>query len=159
MAANFSDFRVYPFSVQRICSELRSSRLCTMLKLINKGEIPGAYQFNFKHDVSLTSWGEDITVTLHPIEEGKTSVVIRSECALPTQVIDWGKNKENVNAMLRHLDTFLPMNFEDANANGQIPQNTAPNGVVTASAPFCPKCGVAVSADAKFCSKCGTKVK
>jgi hypothetical protein len=45
--------------------------------------------------VSLWSWGERITVKFH---EGGASV--SSCCALVTQCIDWGKNRQNVHKLL-----------------------------------------------------------
>lgn len=41
------------------------------------------------------SWGENVTVFVDEAPGG-TFVRIRSECAFPPQIIDWGKNKENV---------------------------------------------------------------
>jgi hypothetical protein len=49
--------------------------------------------------VSFWSWGEKLTVEV----EDDGTVVIRSQCSLPTQCFDWGKNKKNVQ---RFLDEF-----------------------------------------------------
>lgn len=49
---------------------------------------------------SLWSWGENITIEVD--EDGTTH--IKSECKLPTQIIDWGNNKKNVNKLLAALD-------------------------------------------------------
>lgn len=48
------------------------------------------------------SWGEQITVSLTQGAEG-ADVVVRSECSFPLQIFDWGKNKENVERILRGL--------------------------------------------------------
>lgn len=45
---------------------------------------------------SKKSWGEKIRLTILP----SGILKIRSECSLPTQCFDWGKNKENVNTLL-----------------------------------------------------------
>lgn len=58
---------------------------------------------NLSRGMSMTSWGEKITVTLLPVNEYQTGVTVYSECAMPTQIIDWGKNKENVAAILNIL--------------------------------------------------------
>ena len=69
------------------------------------GEMPyqNGCQVNFSRGMSVTSWGEKITVTLLPINEYQTGITVYSECALPTQIIDWGKNKENVTNILNIL--------------------------------------------------------
>lgn len=41
------------------------------------------------------SWGEKVAVHVDEAPGG-TAVRIRSACAFPLQILDWGKNKENV---------------------------------------------------------------
>ena len=48
--------------------------------------------------LNLASWGEKISVSF----DGPTLTVI-SKCALPTQCVDWGKNKRNVMLLLSTL--------------------------------------------------------
>lgn len=49
------------------------------------------------------SWGE--TITVHVDEApGGTIVRIRSECAFPLQIFDWGKNKENVSRIRQGIE-------------------------------------------------------
>jgi hypothetical protein len=45
-----------------------------------------------KTSISLMSWGEKIEI--HKQDEG---YMVISECAMPIQIIDWGKNSSNVN--------------------------------------------------------------
>jgi len=45
----------------------------------------------YKVPLTMRSWGERVRIT---IEEG--SIRIESWCSFPTQVIDWGKNRQNV---------------------------------------------------------------
>ena len=52
--------------------------------------------------VSIKSWGEKIRVTILP----SGFLQIRSECSLPTQCIDWGKNKKNVNRLLVAINSM-----------------------------------------------------
>jgi hypothetical protein len=49
--------------------------------------------------VSVFSWGEQIVIA--PL--APNVVRIRSECSLPTQCIDWGKNKKNVMRLIQTL--------------------------------------------------------
>ncbi len=50
--------------------------------------------------MSLMSWGERISVQL--VNDGQAQV--RSASALPTQVIDFGRNRKNVEKLLRAID-------------------------------------------------------
>lgn len=52
-----------------------------------------------KSKLSLWSWTEKIDVTV----EDNGNVTMKSECSLPTQIIDWGKNKRNVNKFFNTL--------------------------------------------------------
>jgi len=62
-----------------------------------------AGQIDARARMSLRSWGENITVT---IRDGGI-VDIKSSCR-GIQVIDYGKNRANVNALFSALGTFLP---------------------------------------------------
>lgn len=57
-----------------------------------------------KAKINWLSWGEDISIR---IAQDK-SIVIESKCILPTQCIDLGKNKKNVEKFKAQLKTFLP---------------------------------------------------
>ena len=50
------------------------------------------------------SLGERLTVDVDP--DG--TVTARSECLLPTQCIDWGRNGRNVDAVLNYLAHAVP---------------------------------------------------
>ena len=75
------------------------------MKMTLQGECPyqNGAMFQIKHGVGMTSWGENITMVLLPVGADQTSVSIRSECVLPTQIIDWGQNKKNVENLIRYL--------------------------------------------------------
>jgi hypothetical protein len=49
--------------------------------------------------VSLMSWGE--TMTIAPL--APNILRVRSECGMPTQCIDWGKNEKNVRKLVQIL--------------------------------------------------------
>jgi hypothetical protein len=51
----------------------------------------GLGMLEYKVPLTMRSWGERVRIT---IEEG--SIRIESWCSFPTQVIDWGKNRQNV---------------------------------------------------------------
>ncbi len=41
--------------------------------------------------VNMLSWGETVTLSFLP-----TTIEVTSKCSIPTQCVDWGKNKKNV---------------------------------------------------------------
>jgi hypothetical protein len=49
------------------------------------------------------SWGENINVGI----DSDGTVWVESSCKLPTQCLDWGKNRRNVTAFLGHVSRFL----------------------------------------------------
>ncbi|MFT0211791.1 DUF1499 domain-containing protein [Pseudomonas sp. F1_0610] len=57
-----------------------------------------------KAKVNWLSWGEDISIYVMP----DTSIQIESKCILPTQCIDLGKNKKNVEKFKAQLQAFFP---------------------------------------------------
>jgi hypothetical protein len=67
---------------------------------------PATKVFTGSTGMGLTSWGEDITVWVAVTPQG-SAVNIKSECSLPTQLIDWGKNKENINKFATELSRLL----------------------------------------------------
>jgi DNA segregation ATPase FtsK/SpoIIIE-like protein len=53
---------------------------------------PDGLQFRVQSALSFGSWGENITV----LRVAPDRIQVRSECVLPTQVFDWGRNEQNV---------------------------------------------------------------
>ena len=49
--------------------------------------------------MNLRSWGEKVLIDFLP----DNSISITSKCALPTQCMDWGKNKKNVGRFIAEL--------------------------------------------------------
>lgn len=52
-----------------------------------------------KTNVSFWSWTEEIEVRV----EDNGNVTMKSQCYLPTQILDWGKNKSNVRKFFKKL--------------------------------------------------------
>lgn len=50
----------------------------------------------FKVGMSWTSWGEKFKIVITSVNANLTRVEIASEAAFQAQLIDWGKNNENV---------------------------------------------------------------
>ncbi|GEM_PF-1658739 len=55
---------------------------------------------------TLTSYGENITIQPYRTPTG-CSLNVKSECSIPTQIIDWGKNTENINKLAFELSRIL----------------------------------------------------
>ncbi len=79
-----------------------------------------------------------------------------SECGMPTQVVDFGKNQRNVNTLFASLERRLNGQAQPIVAEKPIPQ--APVAEISDGA-YCSKCGAQLAPDAAFCSKCGAKVE
>ena len=57
----------------------------------------------------MRSWGERLTVTVWEPAPGSTSVTIRSQTTF--QLVDWGKNKKNIDAFTTALASYLEHNL------------------------------------------------
>lgn len=136
--------------------------------------------YRFHHGASFSSWGEKITITLTPDADGKIKLDIFSECALPTQIMDAGKNKKNVNAIVKVINesianypviSSLKEEVKETIAVSEEPfkeqpttapieeavTDDAPKQSLTDRAIFCGKCGRRFEEEANFCAKCGNK--
>lgn len=56
---------------------------------------------------SLASFAEKIKTEIKEVNGSKYIVSFSSECILPTQVFDWGKNKRNSNRFFNNLNSLL----------------------------------------------------
>ena len=63
----------------------------------------GGAILELSHGINLLSWGEDIKIDIYPCSEQQTVVEIVSECAMPTQIIDWGRNSTNIKEIMTYL--------------------------------------------------------
>jgi len=66
------------------------------------GSDPESGQVEARAKISMRSWGEKIIITT----SAAGRVDIKSTCFL-IQVVDWGKNKDNVNALFSALGQLL----------------------------------------------------
>lgn len=164
MAANHNQTVNIPASMGQILTVLRDRAFCSALNLELKSENPSqtGVWFRFHHGVTFTSWGEKITVTLTPVSAEVTSVNAHSECGMPTQIVDWGKNKQNVCNVLEYIEKMAPTAVASASA-APAAAEAAPAAAEAAPAAqaankkFCIHCGKQIDADALFCTYCGKK--
>ena len=167
MGAKAEDVRTYdrvPMSFfLGKCRAIESGGLNVALKSENS-EQDGRVWFRIHHGMTMMSYGEKITITLLPYGSG-TRVHVHSTCGLPTQVIDYGKNRQNVNNIFKYLEDGI------ASAAAAIqPQRTVapqPQRTVAPQQPglqaqrdfiFCTECGARNPWRSRFCSSCGKPI-
>lgn len=157
MAANYREYRVFPGPIEYYIEKMRAVAAAG-LKFTPSGEqpIPNGLLFILRHGVSFTSWGETIKLAL--VSQGNQTVVdIDSECALGTQIVDWGKNRENVNQLFNYLarpDPQLQQRFSQPRQSAPGAVQPAGEGSVT-----CPNCGNVMSGSGAFCTACGMRLR
>lgn len=61
-----------------------------------------------KVSASRLSWGEDVLATIAYGPRGAV-VHLRSECILPTALVDWGKNRKNLEMVVNALRVLAPV--------------------------------------------------
>ena len=147
MAAKHQQSRNINVNIQQLSNVIRSSSFSNQLNLkwVSENPAPSGVWFWFHHGMSFSSYGEKVIITLTPISNAATKVDIHSECSVPTQIVDWGKNKQVVNSI---YDFLL-----SASAHFTPPQPVqAPLG-------FCTKCGKKITEKTNFCSACGAKLR
>jgi hypothetical protein len=65
---------------------------------------PAAGQIYLSTSMSLMSWGENLGVTLRPVESGVAATVSSS---LKFGLVDWGRNSENINNLFYRIGSLL----------------------------------------------------
>ena len=148
MAANHQNSYILNASIETLRAVILDSNFASTLNLELKSEnltMDGVW-YRFHHGMTFTSWGEKITITLTRIDNMSTSLTILSECGMPTQVIDWGKNRQNVCNIFEYIDKVFPA-FSFATPTYSETIN------------FCNRCGAKVTPDSVFCTNCGNKLR
>lgn len=101
MAANFADRVVASAPIMTLVGRIRGIQGYNILREVPFGN--GGVEFELTHTLSFSSWGENILIHLLPYNGTQTMIDIKSECSLPTQLVDWGKNKKNVVTIMNYL--------------------------------------------------------
>lgn len=161
MAAQYGQNYSINASMEQIINILRSPGFSAPLNITLKSENPSptGVWFRFHHGMSWVSYGEKITITLTPLSATNVLVQIHSECGMPTQVIDWGKNRSVVNNIYNQLMIALASTVPGFN-NAPAPSVAQPApqpAAQPAGFKFCFKCGNKLDKSAMFCNVCGQK--
>jgi hypothetical protein len=56
---------------------------------------------------SWRSWGEDLDVTIIREDAESTDIIVKSTSSVKTTIVDWGKNRINVDKLLAQIDQRL----------------------------------------------------
>lgn len=185
MAASYQQAYTMNASVQRIGDLINSSDFAVWCKLVLRSVNPTAngVWFQFHNGANFRSWGENVTITLSVAGPDSTFVTIHSECSVPTQVVDWGKNKEHVDQihyfLLNHLSNaqFQQPNYQQPQyqqyqyqqpqyqqyqqpVQQPVCQESEQQPAPAQETPrFCVMCGCPVTPGSSFCTNCGAKLQ
>lgn len=108
MGADFKSEFFYPVELGYFAQKLRMIGK-TDLKMQYKEERPlqNGLEVKLVKDMTLESWGENITVTLTGYSNG-THIRIHSACSNSIQLIDWGVNEKNIRTLFRYFEHGMP---------------------------------------------------
>ena len=96
----------YPFSYQTVFrAAVQSIPLIKGMMLGKTDEINGYILIT--GNISWTSWGENIRVDFVKLGPTRTQMIVKSGATVSTTLVDWGKNKKNVNKILSAVSTTL----------------------------------------------------
>lgn len=154
MARRADEKRSYPVNINYFADKSRNINSAG-LNLSFQSENPtpdGGVWFRIIHGMSFSSYGEKITITLTPTPTG-TDVHILSECGMPTQLVDYGKNKSNVQVIFNYLEQGMPM------AGAYAAPQAAPQAAPSQNIMYCPNCGKPYTVGSNFCGGCGTRLQ
>lgn len=80
------------------------ARMCNLsaygvyFDLVGRNVLADGFEYSLQANIGPCSWGENIYVGCFRAGGG-SRLNIFSKCAMPVQLLDWGKNRRNVNAL------------------------------------------------------------
>ena len=96
----------YPFSYQTVFrAAVQSIPLVKGMKMGRADEMNGYILIT--SNISWASWGENIRVDFVKLGPTRTQVIVKSGASVSTTLIDYGKNRKNVNKILSAVSTTL----------------------------------------------------
>ncbi|MBN1922797.1 MAG: hypothetical protein JW892_16225 [Anaerolineae bacterium] len=108
MAANSRKVLVINLPFEQVVPVVEQALLKIGAKISDSD--PSSGSIKAKRGVSLKSWGDNITISIARSQSG-CHVDVLSECALPTQVIDWGSNENNIQKLAQELSSILHLSI------------------------------------------------
>ena len=64
---------------------------------------PQRYQISLTNGMSAFSWGENITISFYDAMNSTTRIIAHSRCKMPTQIMDGGRNRNNVESIRQFI--------------------------------------------------------
>jgi hypothetical protein len=89
----------YPAVFDAVCQAAQANGMTV------KSADPATGTILLTSSVSLASWGENVSVQVGQVQPGTISVGIRS--SLKFGLVDWGKNKKNLDAQFARIEQVL----------------------------------------------------
>lgn len=110
MAKSFTSTKEIPLPVDTVVPHLISLQQRKPVFLYQGAwNMPdGSVLVQYKTNVTATSWGDIVDVNLYrdPTNQ-RCTATIKSECAMPTQLIDFGHSKRIVRDIEQDIDNLL----------------------------------------------------
>ena len=104
MAAHAQEQRVYRAGLMDLVYKIRAlPQYVKGYSIVSEGAYQNGCCFRLQRTISAASWGEDISLTILPVDAYNCSVQIYSECSMPTQLVDMGRNKKNVAELFAYI--------------------------------------------------------
>ncbi len=108
MAASYTGQCFYPVPIDYFVQKARGvAQAGLKLRYALETPIQNGLFIRMSKGTTLASWGENVQITLICAPNG-TQVNIYSECAMPTQIIDMGANKKNVEGLFKYFEQGMP---------------------------------------------------
>ena len=99
MAFGFPAYHTENYSPSESGSDLRTAVKTTLNAISWSVRQESPDTIIASSSMNIRSWGEKVIVTFLP----NNTISVTSKCALPTQCLDWGKNKANINKFMAEL--------------------------------------------------------
>ena len=138
MGKKVQEAKSYPAPIDYFVMKIRNiehSGLSYSFK--SENPTPNGVSFHLSNGFSMRSYYEKIVITMIPTPNG-TNIDIISQCGLPTQIVDWGKNADNIRELFSYLEKGMPV------YNMNPPAQNC-----------CRFCGAPIMQGAVFCVNCG----
>lgn len=109
MSAKFEQAKQYPLPLAMITVALEDPDFfkSEKFRFVKSRSHQRGMMYHYQHAGGFRSFGENVLITMAPTETGETEVNVFSECASPTQLVDWGQNQTNVTSAFNRLEQYI----------------------------------------------------
>lgn len=119
----------FPFDIDKTFNAipLTLSKLGWKIRTID----PTLYRISARIGVSLWTWGQNVFIVVNKVDKSNSVVHISSETT--HQIIDWGKNRRDIDKFFNELESNLGLTY-------------------------CTHCGKQLAIKIRFCYNCGKQI-